>query len=86
MFSDNTFESSTSIIESELAVRCHSGHTYAERPISFIWQGVNHVVHRVVDAWVEPGRRHFVVSTENYQYVHLYYDEVQDHWSLLTEK
>jgi hypothetical protein len=86
MLSDNTSDSISSMLESGVAVRCHSGHTYAERPISFIWQGMNHVVQRIEDAWVEPGRRHFMIRTEKNQHFHLYYDEVQDRWSLLTEK
>ncbi len=72
--------------DSELVVFCHSGHTYAERPAFFIWQGTDYYVENLEDAWVEPGQRHFMIHTANDQRFHLCYDEVQDSWALFTIK
>lgn len=35
-----------------LKVRCYSGHTYAQRPLSFTWQGVDYEVEEVEKAFI----------------------------------
>jgi len=41
-----------------LKVHCYSGHTYAERPLSFEWQGTEYEIAEIEKAWQEPGERH----------------------------
>ena len=66
----------------KLKVNCYSGHTYAERPKSFQWQGTDYEVEEIERAWQEPGERHFQVKTkENKQFI-LCYNETEKDWSL----
>ncbi|MFC1940064.1 hypothetical protein ACFLXO_05210 [Chloroflexota bacterium] len=66
-----------------LKVNCYSGHTYAERPESFRWQGIEHNVEEIEKAWLEPGERHFQVRTGDNKIFRLCYNEVEQHWSLI---
>ena len=65
-----------------LKVDCYSGHTYAERPRSFEWEGVGYEVEEVGWAWVEPGERHFQVRTGGNKIFRLCYNEIEKKWSL----
>ena len=64
-------------------VNCYSGHTYAERPKSFLWQGIEYEVEEIEKSWQEPGERHFQVRTKGNKLFQLCYNEVEDHWSLI---
>jgi len=66
-----------------LKVNCYSGHTYAERPKSFLWEGVEYEVEKVEKAWQEPGERHFQVRTKDNKLFRLCYNETQRQWSLI---
>lgn len=66
----------------ELEVRCYSGHTYAERPESFRWQGVEYRVAEIEEAWQEPGARFFRVRTGEKRRFKLCYNETEGRWSL----
>jgi hypothetical protein len=65
-----------------LKVNCYSGHTYAERPKSFEWEGKEYEVAEIEKAWVEPGNRYFQVRTEDNRLFRLCYNEAEDQWSL----
>jgi len=65
-----------------LKVKCYSGQTYAERPKSFLWEGVEYEVEEIEKEWREPGERHFKVRTKDNKLFQLCYNEAQDHWSL----
>lgn len=65
-----------------LTVNCYSGSTYAERPVSFTWQGTGYRVEQLISAWREPGRRLFLVSTEDNKSFRLCYNEKDREWSL----
>jgi hypothetical protein len=65
-----------------LKVTCYSGHTYAERPKSFEWEGKEYEVEEIEKAWVEPGKRYFQVRTEDNRLFRLCYNEAEDQWSL----
>ena len=67
-----------------LKVNCYSGYVYAERPVSFLWQGVEHKVKEIENAWQEPGKRLFKVITEKGKPFKLCYNETNDQW-LATE-
>ena len=66
----------------DLEVKCYSGHTYAERPLSFIWQGIEYEVEEIEKAWQEPGERWFLVKTRDNKSFQLCYNEAQDEWSI----
>jgi hypothetical protein len=63
-------------------VQCRSGHTYAESPNSFVYQGEAHKVERVEREWQEPGERHFRVRTGDSKSFELCYNEQRDEWSV----
>jgi hypothetical protein len=66
----------------DLEVNCYSGHTYAERPLSFTWQGIGYKVKEVEKAWQEPGERCFLVKTGDNKSFQLCYNEANDEWSI----
>lgn len=63
-------------------VHCYSGHEYAERPVSFSWEGEEHKVQTVEKEWLEPGRKRFRVRTGDGRTFELCYDMQQDQWSV----
>jgi len=63
-------------------VNCYSGQTYAERPKSFLWEGIEYEVKEIEKEWREAGERHFQVSTRDNKLFQLCYNESQDQWSL----
>ena len=65
-----------------LKVNCYSGHTYAERPRSFEWQGEEYEVEQIEKAWQEPGERCFRVRTKDNKLFQLCYNERTKQWSL----
>ena len=65
-----------------LEVNCYSGHTYAGRPESFVWEGVKYEVEEIERAWQEPGERYFQVKTRDNKLFKLCYNETEDQWSL----
>ena len=66
-----------------LKVSCFSGHTYAERPKSFLWEGIEYEVEEIEKEWQEPGERHFQVRTKDNKLFKLSYNETQEKWSLV---
>jgi hypothetical protein len=66
-----------------IQVKCYSGQTYAERPVSFRWQGEIHKVARIEREWLEPGARRFLVRTEEGRLFELCYQEQEDKWSAI---
>jgi hypothetical protein len=73
------------LAEEKLTVKCHSGCTYAERPVSFLWQGTDYEIQEIERTWLEPGQRHFQVCTTNNQRFNLWYDETREEWALVPE-
>ena len=68
-----------------IKVNCYSGHTYAERPRSFEWQGIVYEVEEIERAWLEPGERYFLVRTRDNKLFRLCYNETQNQWSLVEQ-
>ncbi|MBI4303891.1 MAG: hypothetical protein HY665_06090 [Chloroflexi bacterium] len=66
----------------DLKVTCYSGYTYAERPMSFQWQGVEYQVEEIEKEWLEPGRRCFQARTRDSKFFQLCYNETTKEWSL----
>jgi hypothetical protein len=65
-----------------LKVNCYSGQSYAERPKSFTWEGVEYEIEEIEKEWREPENRCFQVRTKDNKQFQLCYNESQDHWSL----
>ena len=65
-----------------LEVTCYSGHTYAEEPRSFTWEGTEYQVQEIEKAWQEPGERYFQVRTTDNKLFKLCYNEVRKEWSI----
>jgi len=65
-----------------LKVKCYSGHTYAERPKSFEWEGEEYEVAEIEKAWQGPGKRYFQVRTKDNKLFRLCYNEAEEQWSL----
>ena len=68
--------------DSSLKVNCYSGHTYAESPRSFQWEGVAYEVEVIEKTWREPGERYFKVRTRENKLFKLCYNETQKQWSI----
>jgi len=62
-------------------VTCYSGYTFAERPESLTWEGIEYKVKRIEKEWQEPGARLFKVVTEDGRFFILSYNERGDEWS-----
>jgi hypothetical protein len=67
---------------SELTVKCYSGHTYAQEPRSFTWEGVEYEVAEILKAWQEPQERCFLVKTGDNKFFQICYNEANKRWSL----
>jgi len=63
-------------------VECHSGYTYAERPVAFYWQGERLEVDRIAAQWQAPDGKHFRVSTRDGQVFELVYSEPGAKWQV----
>jgi hypothetical protein len=70
-------------LNNNLEVNCYSGHTYAERPKSFLWQDTEYRVEEIEKAWKEPGEKHFQVRTRDSKIFRLCYNETEKQWSLI---
>jgi len=69
-------------LDNNLKVNCYSGHIYAERPVSFVWEGIEYEVAEIERAWQEPGERHFEVKTRDNKTFRLCYNEINNQWSI----
>lgn len=73
----------TNIMHDEpIKVTCYSGRIYADRPASFVWQGINYEVKDIEREWQEPGEKHFLIKTGDDRRFELCYHEGNDLWSI----
>jgi len=70
-------------ILNDIKVNCYSGHTYAERPRSFLWEDAEYEIQKVEKEWLEPGKRYFQVRTRDNKLFQLCYNETNKQWSLI---
>lgn len=63
-------------------VECYSGHTYAQEPRAFVWQGSRYSVAQVERRWRCPAGPAFWVSTETGERFQLQYHEAGRHWDI----
>ena len=68
--------------QSMVKVQCYSGRTYAERPVSFIWQNVVYVLQEIEEEWREPDGKYFRVRAETGEVFDLHYNGQEDELSL----
>jgi hypothetical protein len=61
-------------------VECHSGYTYAERPIALRWEGERLPIVEIEAHWRIPGERRFRVRVEDGRVFELFYGELSDEW------
>lgn len=61
-------------------VECHSGYTYAERPVALYWQGSRLEIAAIEAQWRIPGGRCFRVRTTEEHRFELFYGELYDEW------
>ena len=61
-------------------VECHSGYTYAERPVALRWEGQRLEIERVEAEWRIPGGKRFRVRTQDGRSFELFYGELYDEW------
>ncbi len=66
-----------------VSVRCHSGYTYAQRPVQVQWQGGWLDVEEVVNEWRTPDGPAFKVVCTNQKVFDLHYNEATEEWSAL---
>jgi hypothetical protein len=63
-------------------VECHSGFTYADRPVALTWEGRRLEITRVMAEWSTPGKKHFRVCTSDRREFKLVYSQVKDEWQV----
>ena len=63
-------------------VECHSGFTYAQRPLRFQWLGEWQEVENIFDQWKTPTGAGFKGSTTVHMVFELYYHEDLDQWEV----
>ena len=63
-------------------VECRSDSTFAERPLSLIWDGCRYEIAEIVARWRGPSEKGFRVKTTDGQAFDLTYREVPDEWQI----
>jgi hypothetical protein len=63
-------------------VECHSGFTYAERPVAFLWEGRRCAIREIIKEWRIPGGHCFKVLTDEQLTFELFYGELYDEWRI----
>jgi hypothetical protein len=66
----------------DLIVACYSGHTYAQEPRAFVWQGRRYLVAKIEQRWRTPDGPAFRLWTESGECFELHYDELQEAWAI----
>jgi hypothetical protein len=61
-------------------VECRSDSTYAERPLSLVWEGQRLEIAGILSRWQGPGEKGFRVQTTDKQVFELTYREISDEW------
>ena len=63
-------------------VECHSGYTYAERPVALRWESQRLEIDRVEAEARIPGGRRFRVHTQDGRVFELQYEDLSDGWQV----
>jgi hypothetical protein len=63
-------------------VECHSGFTYADRPVALTWEDQRLEITRILAEWRTPGIKHFRVRTSDDREFKLAYSQTTDEWQI----
>jgi hypothetical protein len=63
-------------------VECHSGFTYADRPVALTWERRRLEITRILSEWNTPEKNYFRVITEDGQEFELAYNRSADEWQI----
>ncbi|MFH2102414.1 MAG: hypothetical protein ABIJ39_03555 [Chloroflexota bacterium] len=63
-------------------VECHSGYSYADRPVALTWQGQRLAITAILERWRTPDGSSFRVGTEDDREFILSYSEQDDRWHI----
>jgi hypothetical protein len=63
-------------------VECHSGFSYAEKPVALTWNDQRLEVDGILATWRTPAGCHFRVRTRNLGLFELVYFIVEDQWQI----
>ena len=80
-------------MQAPIRVECYSGHTYAQEPRAFEWEGLRYQVERVVKRWRTPAGPCFRVEVSGISnlnslisnLVDLTYLESTDQWTMTVQ-
>ena len=70
-----------SFIMGEL-VECHSGFTYADRPVALTWEGMRLEISQILAEWITPEEKHFRVRTSDSRVFELAYSQTAREWQI----
>jgi hypothetical protein len=63
-------------------VECHSGFTYADRPVALTWEGQRLEIARIQAEWRTPASKHFRVHTTDGREFKLAYNQTTAEWQI----
>ena len=63
-------------------VECHSGFSYAQRPIALQWEDNRYEVEAILSEWRTPEGKGFRVLTTDGREFELFYDEETQSWTV----
>ncbi|MGA2489667.1 MAG: hypothetical protein ABSF99_05705 [Anaerolineales bacterium] len=63
-------------------VECHSGFTYADRPVALTWEGQRLEIVQILAEWRSTEIKHFRVRTSDGQVFVLAYSQTTDEWQI----
>lgn len=63
-------------------VKCRSGHSACDHPISLDWEGKTLQITAVIKEWREPGNKHYLVETVNKSHFKLTFSEISSRWTV----
>jgi hypothetical protein len=63
-------------------VECHSGFTYADRPVALTWEGQRLEIIRIMAEWRTPENKNFRVLTADRLEFELGYNQAKDEWHI----
>jgi hypothetical protein len=63
-------------------VECHSGFTYAEKPVAIIWKGRRLEVDAILASWNSPDEKCFRVLAGGRRVFDLIYHENENEWQI----
>ena len=63
-------------------VECHSGFSYADRPVALTWQGQRLEIIQILAEWRTPEKKLFRVRTTEGREFELAYSPATDEWQI----